>query len=526
MKTVRGENHIGFKRSGEGEVIFQSLDPATGESLAVLFHEATVAETSEAIRLAAEAFPVYSELSVQKRAQFMKAIAAEMERNTDQLTEAFVRESGLPQERAETELKRTCFQLVSYADAILNGSVLNAVIDPADPERTPAPKPDLRRVNLGIGPVVVFGASNFPFAYSTMGGDSASALAAGCPVIVKGHAMHPYTGELVADCVIRVAQEFGMPEGVFSHLHAKGFTVGEQLVSDERIKAVGFTGSFKGGMALHAIGQKRKEPIPVFAEMGSVNPVVVLPDALAQKTSEIAAKLAASVALNAGQFCTSPGLLFLVEDAASGRFLAELTALIAKVPAQVMLNPSIKKQYEAARESQRESAAVLAEDRQEPLNTIHPAVFSVSGEQFIADENRQEEVFGSFLLVVRCKDSAELKECLGVLHGQLTASVFAEQSEAALSNVCIGLLNKKAGRIIMNGVPTGVEVSPAQQHGGTFPAASDSRFTSVGSGAISRFMRPVAYQNFPDEMLPESLKSRNPSNILRFVNGNWTTNPC
>lgn len=526
METVRGSHHIGYKRSEEGSETFQSLNPATGEQLAVQFHEATAAETKEAIRLSEAAFPVYSELSVQERAGFMKAIALEMERNAPQLTHAFMTESGLPPDRAEAELKRTCFQLVSYADAILNGTVLNAVIDTADGNRFPAPKPDLRRVNRGIGPVVVFGASNFPFAYSTMGGDSASALAAGCPVIVKGHAMHPYTGELVAGCVVRVAQQLGMPEGVFSHLHAKSFTVGQQLVSDERIQAVGFTGSFKGGMALHALARERKQPIPVFAEMGSVNPIVVLPKAMELRPDEIASSIAASVALNAGQFCTSPGLLFVIDTAASEAFLRKLTDLMNEVPEQTMLHPAIKKQYEAAKEAQRADAEILSENTDQSLNTIRPAVFSISGEAFIAEENRQEEVFGSFIMVVRCAHEEELRAALAVLHGQLAAALFADLSESGLASQCLHYLNKKAGRIVMNGVPTGVEVSPAQQHGGPFPATTDSRFTSVGNSAIARFMRPVAYQNFPDEWLPEPLKAQNPLNILRFVNGLWTRDPC
>jgi len=526
MKAVRGGNHIGYGFSQKGSVTFQSMDPAANELLPVHFHEATAEETDEAIRLATAAFPVYSELPVQKRAEFMKAIAKAMEESAEELIQAFSTESGLPKDRARTELTRNSFQLESYANAILNGTVLNAVIDSADPDRKPAPKPDLRKVNIGLGPVVVFGASNFPFAYSTMGGDSASALAAGCPVIVKGHAMHPYTSELVAEIIINTAKATGMPEGVFSHLQAKGFTVGEQLVKDERIKAVGFTGSFNGGMALRKLAQERKIPIPVFAEMGSVNPVVVLPQAIQKNRKEIAEKVAASVALNAGQFCTSPGLLFLTESPESSDFVSQLTGLLEKTPAQVMLNPSIKKNYESSKAFQREGAEILAENADEPLNTIHPAVFSIPGKEFIENEKRQEEVFGSFILVISCKDGNQLLECLSVLNGQLTASVFTDSAEQELGSQCVQLLSQKVGRVIVNGVPTGVEVSPAQQHGGTFPATTDSRFTSVGDSAISRFMRPVAFQNFPDEMLPSSLKSRNPLNILRFVNGNWTSSPC
>lgn len=527
MKAVAGINHVGYGVSRKNSATFQAVNPATGAALPTLFHEATAEETDEAIRLAAAAFPVYAQWPVRKRIAFMHDIASELEAQREQLIAAFVTESGLPRDRAETELKRTCFQLVSYSNALLNGSVLQPVIDLADPDRKPTPKPDLRKVNTAIGPVVVFGASNFPFAYSTIGGDSASALAAGCPVIVKGHPMHPHTSELVAGIVLETAKRHNLPEGVFSHLHAKGFAVAEQLVKDERIKAVGFTGSFKGGMALHKLAQDREEPIPVFAEMGSVNPIVVLPQALKHSGDAIAEKMTASVGLNAGQFCTSPGLLFMVENADADAFIEKLTDRLSKVPDQVMLNPAIHEQYETAKASQRPGADALVDPSLATNpNSISPAVFSISGTEFLQNDHRQEEVFGSFLLLIRCSDEAEMRACVERLRGQLTASVFTEPGEYDLAAHYLNLLERKVGRVIVNGVPTGVEVSPAMQHGGTFPAATDSRFTSVGAHAVLRFMRPVSYQNVPDELLPESLKRINPLQILRFVNDNWSTGSC
>lgn len=522
---AKGVNHIGYSDSAEGTRIFHSENPVTGEELSVDFHEATQQETDRALQLAAEAFPVFQKLPIRERTAFIHAIAEKLEQNSPALIASFCEESGLPEDRAISELKRTCFQLRSYSDSVLTGFSLNAIIDPADTERKPMPKPDLRKVNQGIGPIVVFGASNFPFAYSTAGGDTASALAAGCPVIVKGHPMHPQTSELVASLVAETAKEKQMPEGVFSHLHAKGFEVAKQLVKDPRVKGVGFTGSTTGGMALHKLAGEREDPIPVFAEMGSINPIVVLPSAL-EEQADIAKTIAASVKLNAGQFCTSPGILLCIQSDKTDVFERQLRDLFAGVPPQVMVSPGMHDHYEKAKNKQLENAETVFNENTDQLNSIQPVLGRVTGKEFIADRSLQDEVFGSFLLLVICKDIQELTEAVSVIRGQLTASLFFESPDQILASALSNLLDKKAGRLIFNGVPTGVEVSPAMQHGGTFPAVTDSRFTSVGTGAVLRWMRPVSYQNCPDALLPEALKKDNPLGILRFINESYTMNDC
>jgi 2,5-dioxopentanoate dehydrogenase len=524
--SVEGKNQIGSSKSAKGTVTFRAVDPSTGEELDPPFYEASEAETEEALRLAEKAFPVYKNIPIKKRVEFLHAVATELGRNSEELIRNFSLESGLPEDRARTELNRTCQQVRSYVDALASGYALQAVIDPADPERKPAPKPDLRKINVPLGPVVVFGASNFPFAYSTIGGDVASALAAGCPVIVKGHAMHPRTGELVAAIVASVAQKHGMPDGVFSNLHAKEFAVAEKLVKDPRVKGVGFTGSFGGGMALHKMAGERDEPIPVFAEMGSVNPVFVLPSAIAQNGDEIAEKLASSVALNAGQFCTSPGILFLRSGENSGRFIDALAEKLRASAPQVMLNRGIFASYRKEKHAQQEGAKVLIDGAEIDPNRITPSANLISAEQFLSEGIRQNEVFGSYILIVACADDGQLIGCAHQLKGQLTAGIFfaGEESDTAMriSEIVAG----KVGRVIFNGVPTGVEVSPAMQHGGTYPATTDSRFTSVGDTGVMRWMRPVCYQNCPDELLPDALKSGNPLGILRFINGLWTVDNC
>lgn len=526
MKNAVGANHVGGMLTKTGTTTFRSVNPATNEEIPVLFHQATEEEAAHALQLAQEAAALFADAPVMQRVELLGRIAKGLEENAGPLQHSFCLESGLPADRAAAELKRTCFQLTSYAAAVRSGYALHAVIDPADPERQPVPKPDLRKVNMPIGPVVVFGASNFPFAYSTAGGDTASAFAAGCPVIVKAHPMHAQTSELTAAIIAEAVQELGLPPGIFSHLHAVDFSVAEQLVMDDRVCAVGFTGSINGGLALQKMAQSRKRPIPVFAEMGSVNPITVLPEAVKNSPKEIAGKLVQSVGLNAGQFCTSPGLLFVIEGRGTDAFLYLLRDGLKDVPAQSMLHPRMKEQYLAARQKQYDSAQHLLVPEITPDNSITPALFSVTGKQFIAEPHRQEEVFGSFLQVVRCADQQEWVQCMSLLNGQLTASVFYDESEWKRAKAIIPLLREKVGRIIFNGVPTGVEVSPAQHHGGGFPASTDSRFTAVGADAIARFMHPVCFQNCPEELLPEPLKRTNPLGILRFVNGLLTSEPC
>lgn len=526
MIRILGSSQIGFSRSAEGTITFKSLDPRNNAVFDTAFFQATTEETEKALELAAKAAPLFSQMPVSRRAGFMKEIASEMDANRAQLTEHFCRESGLAEDRANSELTRTCFQLVSYADALLEGKVLNAVITSGDPDRKPSPRPELRKVGQALGPVAIFGASNFPFAYSTAGGDTASAFAAGCPVIVKAHAMHPATSELVATVISTVAQRMNLPEGVFSHLFAKDYKVGEQLVTDSRLKAVGFTGSIQGGMALHKAAGSRPDPIPVFAEMGSVNPIVVMPAALDQRSDKIMRTIAGSISLNAGQFCTSPGLLFVVRSAASEKFVADLVSELKSGGEQVMLNPGIKEHYEMQKHIQRLESEHLLDPSNGGLNRIQPAVFAIDQQEFIRNIHRQDEVFGSFILFVYCDSTEGVKKCLSKLRGQLTGSIFCEKTETAEAEEMRALLAAKVGRVIFNGVPTGVEVVFAQHHGGTFPASTDSRFTAVGGDAILRWLRPVTYQNCPDELLPALLQNGNPEGILRFVNEKWTSEPC
>jgi 2,5-dioxopentanoate dehydrogenase len=520
--AVNGKNCIGYEDSATGKTVFHAVDPAADRQLPTIFTQASGTETEQAVLKAERAFAEYAVLPLNRRAEFLHAIASAVRDNREELIRWFRLEGGLSETRAAKELDRSCYQFESYADAVVSGYVLEAKIDVPDEVQKAQGRPDLRKANVPLGPVVVFGASNFPFAYSAIGGDVASALAAGCPVIVKAHPMHPHTSELSARIILGVARNYGLPDGVFSHLHAADYTVGEMLVAHSGVKAVGFTGSIRGGMALRRISENRKEPIPVFAEMGSSNPMVFSTLALAERGETIAREVAASIALDAGQFCTSPGLLFIIESETADAFRDSLASVLSKAEPQVMLHPDIFKQYSAAAEKQLAGAEVLVNGMRKK-NRIQPSLVCVPGKQFLAESWRQEEVFGSFATVVRCSDDAELKSCLALLNGQLTASYYIGTAE---SGDWLPDLQRFAGRIIMNGVPTGVTVSAAMQHGGPFPGSSHPATTAVGADAVKRFMRAVSFQNCPDELLPEALKRTNPLGILRFVNGLASDTPC
>lgn len=523
MLSVIGKNVIGYADRASGNLSFFGTRASDGTSLHQAFTEATAEETNEAVTKAVEAFSVYAQLDLPKRVAFLKGIAQAARDNREVLIRYFCLESGLSEGRASKELERACFQMESYADAVLNGMALEVRIDPEAVNADGAVKPDIRKMNVPLGPVVVFGASNFPFAYSVLGGDVASALAAGCPVIVKGHAMHPHTGECSARIISQVALSMGLPDGVFSYIHASGYEVGAQLVTHPGVKAVGFTGSIRGGLALQKLAQDRPEPIPVFAEMGSSNPIVITQRAFQRNVRAIASQIAASAGLDAGQFCTSPGMLFFTASDLAREFIEVLTAELAQIPPQVMLHPAIFAQYCQQAESRSEGAAVLLSGTAEK-GMITPALTMVTGESFLKFPARQEEVFGSFMTIVYCADESEMYNCLHQLHGQLTLSLFAEPEDAA--DIPFSLLSGFAGRVILNGVPTGVTVSPAMHHGGPFPATNQPYFTAVGPDAVKRFMRPISFQNTPDEWLPDPLKRNNPLGILRFVNGLMTDSPC
>lgn len=483
-----------------------------------MIKDASLEEINRAMELAWNAFHLYRNTSLKQRADFMRAIAREIEALGDELLQVTGRETNLPEARLRNERARTMFQLNSYADACEKGDWLEARIDTAIPDKNP-PKPDIRKMMVPVGPVLVFGASNFPFAYSTAGGDTASALAAGCPVIVKAHPAHPGTSDLIATAILKAATECQMPIGVFTHLHGAGFGVGRALVEHPYTKSVGFTGSFAGGKQLFDWANQRKEPIPVFAEMSSINPVFLLPGKLKESAAELAKAYAGSITLGVGQFCTNPGLLIGIEGEELTAFSNALSEEISKTVPAPMLHDGIYKNYISKKESTLSQAGV------DTLATASvtegkgaAALATVSGRDFIDNPMLHQEVFGPFSLLIRCKDKAELLELVRHLEGQLTATLMATEADVEEHKALVELVINICGRMILNGVPTGVEVCLSMQHGGPFPATTDARFGSVGADAIKRFVRPLAFQNWPDQFLPDALKDSNPLGIWRTEN--------
>ena len=461
-----------------------------------------------------------------KKATFLRAIADEIEALGDTLIQVYTAESGLPEGRAKGERGRTVGQLRMFADLVENGDWVEASIDTALPDRTPVPKPDIRKMLQPIGPIVVFGSSNFPLAYSTAGGDTASALAAGCPVIIKSHPMHAGTGELVSLAILKAANETGMPNGVFSNLNSSTYHVGQALVQHPDVKGVGFTGSIAGGTALFRMAAEREEPIPVFAEMGSINPVVALPSALKNKCDLWAEEYANSISLGVGQFCTCPGLILGLQSEALEQFAQCLGELLLKKEPGVMLHPNISRSFQKGKAllSAQTGTEVVADVTGEVApNVAQQQLLKVNGETFLENPTLHQEVFGPFSIIVQAKDVDELTQIINALEGQLTGTILGEPSDLETYKNVVNALTKRVGRIIFNGVPTGVEVCPSMVHGGPFPAATDSRFTAVGIHAINRWVRPVAYQNWPDDALPDALKNSNPLGISRLINGETTT---
>lgn len=488
------------------------------------FKDASLQEINEAVIRSQNAFIQYRKKNLAEKAQFLKSIAIELESIQDELVATANTETNLGETRLAGELKRTMFQLNSYADACEEGNWLDIRIDTADPLRTP-PKPDLRKILVPIGPVIVFGASNFPFAYSTAGGDTACALAAGCSVIVKAHPAHAGTSQMVADAVQKAALKNGLSPDVFIHLHGSSFEVGKALVEHPLTKAVGFTGSFEGGKALYDLAAKRPQPIPVFAEMGSVNPVFLLPGKLQQETASIAAMYATSITLSAGQFCTNPGILVGIKNKVLSDFKKQLGAAIQLVAPVKMLHNGIAKSFRQKREK------VLAEPEVQTLAVSNtsgdedesiPTLAEVDGKAFLQNPLLHKEVFGPFSLLVCCDDMDEMMQVANAIEGQLTVSVLATDDEVRSNELLMQVLQDKCGRFIMNGVPTGVEVALSMQHGGPFPATTDSRFTAVGADGIKRFARPVCYQNWTDALLPDELKMENPLGLWRTINNKLT----
>jgi alpha-ketoglutaric semialdehyde dehydrogenase len=516
MLSLTGHNYIGGERRAAGTVQHKSLDASSGEALPYTFIQATPEEVDAAAQAAAAAYPTYRNLSAVRRAEFLEAIADEIDALGDDFVALVTRETALPAARIQGERGRTSGQMRLFAKVLRRGDFYGARIDRALPDRQPLPRPDLRQYQIGVGPVAVFGASNFPLAFSTAGGDTASALAAGCPVVFKAHSGHMATAECVADAIIRAAEKTGMPKGVFNMIFGGG--VGEILVKHPAIQAVGFTGSLKGGRALCDMAAARPQPIPVFAEMSSVNPVIVLPSALKVRGATVARELAGSVVLGCGQFCTNPGLIIGIRSAEFSEFAAGLADAIASQPAQTMLNAGTLRSYTGGLALLNDHAKVthLAGNEQTG-NQAQPHLFKADVSMLLeGDHLLQEEVFGPTTIVVEVADSAELSRALQSMHGQLTATLIAERDDLIAFRDLLPLLEVKAGRVLLNGYPTGVEVCDSMVHGGPYPATSDARGTSVGTLAIQRFLRPVCYQ---DEVLPEALQDANPLGIQRLVDG-------
>ncbi len=522
---ITGKNYIGNQLLATGNKTYKTFNPKLNIENEHTFFEASEEEIEKAVSLATEAFEVFKKVSGAKKGDFLNAIADEILNLDEILIEAYMSETGLPEGRAKGERGRTVGQLRTFADLVTEGSWVEATIDTSDLDRNPIPKQDIRKMLVPLGPVVVFGASNFPLAYSTAGGDTAAAFAAGCPVIVKSHPMHATTGELVASAISKAAQKTGMPEGVFSNLNSAGIEVGVQLVKHPKVKAVGFTGSIKGGRALFDLASQRPEPIPVFAEMGSVNPVVILPQATTLRGKEIAKTYAQSITLGAGQFCTNPGLILGIKGESLDDFIKVLSDEIVKIEPSCMLHPNIIGNYDKNKTNalQQNGLAVTAEFNNDvATNYARQTVTTVDGKTFLKNKTLHEEVFGPFSMVVQCQDAKELETIINNLEGQLTGTIIAENEEVAKYNAVIEALQNRVGRIIFNGVPTGVEVCPAMLHGGPYPASTDSRFTAVGIHAIKRWVRPFSYQSWPNDLLPDELKNENPLEILRVIDGQHT----
>ena len=523
---LSGRSLIGFRRGDPVGGLFHGVNPANGEALAPTYHSASGIEVDQAAQLASKAFEIYRESSGIRKAAFLRRIADNIEQLGDTLTMRATEETALPAARIRGETARTCFQLRLFAELVDEGSWVDARIDRADPKRTPLRKPEVRSMLRPLGPVVVFCASNFPLAFSVAGGDTASALAGGNPVIVKAHHAHPGTAELVGLAVSDAVRNCDLPEGVFSLLYGPGAEVGMQLVNHPLIKAGGFTGSRSGGLALMKAAATRPEPIPFYAEMSSVNPVFILPGALSERTEEIAAGLHASVTLGAGQFCTNPGLVFLPEQGCE-RLIGNVKELIAATPPFTMLTSGICSSYRqgVAALQQNSKVVMVAQPKFECEAGdafTGAALFQTDAGSLLADQSLSAEVFGPSTLLVTYSSRAQLLEVARALEGQLTATIQATSAELKESGELIRILETKAGRLLFNGFPTGVEVGHAMIHGGPYPATSDSRSTSVGTRAALRFVRPVCYQDWPDAALPDALKDSNPLHIWRMVDGELT----
>ena len=528
ITKLTGRSLIGFREgadAGEG-VSAYATNPATGERLQPEFISATAEEVDLAVRLAAEAFEVYQRVSGRDRGAFLRAIASKIESIAGHVIERAALETALPQARLQGETARTCAQLRLFAQVVEEGSWVQARIDHGDPDRKPAPKPDIRSMLRPLGPVVVFGASNFPLAFSVAGGDTASALAGGNTVVFKAHPAHPGTSELVGRAVRGSVRECGLPEGVFSLLFDGGTRVGTELIKHPLVRAGGFTGSRGAGRVLMDLSAARPEPIPFYAEMSSTNPVFILPGALQERGESIAAGLHASFTLGAGQFCTKPGMVFLPHGSDSAAFARRLQQLVGDSAPFHLLTKTIHASYDSAIAGRKrdESVRLVAEGpaAADTGFAVSSALFEMDAASFLGSDLGSDldgEIFGPTTLLVRHSSRDQVLAIARGLEGHLTATIHGTEQDLREFADLIAILENKVGRLVFNGFPTGVEVTHAMVHGGPYPSTSDGRSTSVGSQAIFRFARPVCYQGFPDSALTDALKDGNPLGIWRMVDG-------
>jgi NADP-dependent aldehyde dehydrogenase len=523
--TLTGKSLIeGQAVAGDGKTAF-GFNPATNEQLEPAYTLLTEDQLKAATAAAADAFASFSTLDPGTHAGFLEAIADNIEAIGEELIIRAGQETGLPAARLQGERARTTGQLRLFAAVVRQGDFRGVRIDPALLERTPLPRADIRQRQIPVGPVAVFGASNFPLAFSTAGGDTASALAAGCPVVFKAHNAHPGTGELVGQAIVKAVRDAGLHPGVFSLIYGPGNSIGQALVADPAIKAVGFTGSQSAGIALMRTAAARPEPIPVYAEMSSLNPVFVFPGAIAGNAGEIdalAQQYVAAVTGSSGQLCTSPGLLFAPAGEAGDKLVAAVGRAVSACSGQTMLTAGIAGSWNdgAAALGSAENVTVVGQGTPGPTeNAPTPTIFGTGIADFVGNHVLHAEIFGAASLVVRYSNAAQLIEATNRIEGQLTASLQLTEQDYPTAAQLLPALEQKVGRIIVNGWPTGVEVGHAMVHGGPFPATSDTRTTSVGTLAINRFLRPVAYQNLPQELLPAPLQDANPWHLNRRIDG-------
>ncbi len=523
MKSnLSGTSIIGRGRGRKNSNTFRAVDPCDGEQIEPAFFSADLEELNRAAVQASDARVKFGKLAREPKAKFLRKIAENIEAWGNELIDRASLETALPAARIESERGRTCFQLRMFADLVENGSWVEARIDLPDASRLPVPKPDLRSMLVPLGPVAVFCASNFPLAYSVAGGDTASALAAGCPVIVNAHPAHPGTAELVGLAVADAVRACDLSEGVFSLLFSKDYEIGQALVRHPEIKAVGFTGSRTGGRALMDIAAARPEPIAVYAEMSSINPTFILPSALAERSDEIAAGLHGSFTTGGGQFCTKPGLVILPESPRVREFAERMAELTKETAKATLLTPGIKENYEKGLRKRARRLAATYNGNKPEERSVNAVLFNSSAQKFLQTPDLADEIFGPTTLLITANTRAELLDVARSLEGQLTAAIFGSAEDLDNYADLIAILETKVGRIIFNGFSPGVEVGHAIVHGGAYPATSDSRSTSVGTRAITRFTRLVCYQGFPQRVLPDELKDDNPAGIWRMVDGEFT----